>query len=151
MLQLTNPDTEIYKMEMTFRSCIELKNGEIKQIGEPLMNEQGIASIIGQVQAIVNQVTILSSFEKRDIAMLMNFLSDTLAKDLMMNRKVYKMSEVTRQKVYFIALSISFSCMKRALNNGERGFWKNSQREFKTTVEGTSQQRGLKGLLNWGK
>ena len=81
----------------------------------------------------------------------MDFLGDTLAKDLMMNRSVYGMDESTRDKVYFIALTSAFVCMKRALDEGEKRFWKGSQREFKSTVEGIGQQKGLKGLLGWGK
>ena len=125
ILHLTNPEGEIYKMELTFRSQILDDEGNPKQIGEPLMNEEGIASVVGQVQSIVSQVTIMSNFKDKDIPLLIDFLGDTLSKDLMMNKIAYDIrSGSARDKIYFIALSTAYVALKRALDNGERRFWK---------------------------
>ena len=77
ILQLTNPENEIYKMELTLRSQIVDKEGDTHQIGDPLLNEKGISSVIGQVQTVISQVTIMSNFEKNDIPLLIDFLGDT--------------------------------------------------------------------------
>lgn len=151
ILQLTNPEGEIYKMELTLRSQILDKDGNPVQIGQPLMNEEGISSVIGQVQAVVNQVTIMSNFESKDIPLLVDFLGDTMAKDLMMNRLRYKISTpAARDKVYFAALSTTYVTLKRAMNNGERGFWKGSQQDIRQFIDTSSQGKGILGMLGWG-
>lgn len=152
ILQLTNPEGEIYKMELTFRSQILDKDGNPVQIGEPLMNEEGISSVIGQVQSIVSQVTIMSNFQEKDIPLLIDFLGDTLSKDLMMNRVSYKITAgSSRDKIYFVALSTAYVTLKRALNNGERGFWKGSQQDIRQIIETGSQSKGLFSAFGWGK
>lgn len=152
ILQLTNPENEIYKMELTLRSQIVDKEGNALQVGDPLLNEAGISSVIGQVQAVLNQVTIMSNFENRDIPLLIDFLGDTLAKDLMMNRTRYNIkTPAARDKIYFAALAGAYVCLKRALNNGERGFWKGSQQDIRQFIDTGQQSKGLFGFLGWGK
>jgi len=152
ILQLTNPDQELLKMELTFRAQILNEDGKAKQIGQPLLNDEGISSVIGQVQSVVNQVTIMSNFQEKDIPMLIDFLGDTLSKDLMMNRKAYEIeTAAARDKIYFVSLSTAYVTLKRALNNGERGFWKGSQQDIRQTIETGSQSKGLFGMLGWGK
>lgn len=153
ILQLTNPENEIFKMELTLRSQIVDKDGNPHNVGDPLLNEQGISSVIGQVQALLNQVTIMSNFEKKDIPLMIDFLGDTLAKDLMMNRLRYNIrTPAARDKIYFAALSGAYVCMKRALNNGERGFWKGSQQDIRQIIDTSNQKsKGLFGFLGWGK
>lgn len=152
ILQLTNPEGEIYKMELTLRSQILDKDGNPKQIGDALMNEEGISSVIGQVQAVVNQVTIMSNFESKDIPLMIDFLGDTMAKDLMMNRLKYNITTpAARDKVYFAALSTAYVTLKRAMNNGERGFWKGSQQDIRQFIDTGQQSKGLFGMLGWGK
>jgi len=152
ILQLTNPENEIYKMELTLRSQIVDKEGNPQTVGDPLCNELGVNSVIGQVQVVVNQVTIMSNFESRDIPLLVDFLGDTMAKDLMMNRIRYDIkTPAARDKIYFAALTGSYICLKRALNNGERGFWKGSQTDIRQFIDSGQQGKGLFGMLGWGR
>ena len=153
ILQLTNPENELLKMELTFRSQILDKDSNVIQIGEPLLNDEGVSSVIGQVQSVVNQVAIMSSFDKNDIPKIIDFLGDTLSKDLMMNRVKYNITTAAaRDKVYFSAISTTYITLKRAMNNGERSFWKGSQQDIRQFIETGSQSKGLLGgLFGWGK
>lgn len=153
IMLLTNPENELFKLELTLRNCIIDKDGNPKSIGAPLLNEVGVTSIIGQTQAIVSQVTVMSNLEEDEIIALMGFLGDTLAKDLMVNRVRYGVNDMaSRDKIYFLVLSSSFITMKRAANEGERRFWKGSQQEITTRIEGMNTKRkgGLAGMLGWG-
>lgn len=148
IVMLTNPENDLHKLELTFRSLKEGARGELIETGEPLMNELGVSSVMGIIQSIVSQVTIMSNFTKNEIPMLMDFLGDTLARDLMMNRVTYDIkSPAARDKIYFTALSSSFICMKRAYEEGEKRFWKGSQQEIKTTVE-SNQKKGWLSSIN---
>lgn len=152
ILLLTNPNTELNKMEMTFRNAKVGKNGEVVQIGEPLMNESGISSIIGVIQSIVSQVTVMSNLDMREIGIIMEFLADTLAKDLMINRKAYQIVSATaRDKIYFTALSTAFVTMKRAFEEGDKRFWKGSVQEITTKSEAQKSGGGLMSLFPWSR
>lgn len=152
ILQLTNPESEIYKMELTLRSQILDKEGNPKTVGYPLLNDEGISSVIGQVQSLVNQVTIMSNFESKDIPLLIDFLADTLAKDMMLNREDYQVhNTAARDKIFFSSLTTAYITLKRALNNGERGFWKGSQQDIRQIIESGNQSKGIFGMLGWGK
>jgi len=149
ILMLTNPDNEIYKLELSMRGERVNKDGEAIKVGQPLMNEQGINSIIAQVQALVNQVTIMSNLDDNDIPILMDFLGDSLAKDLMLNRVNYEMTDAAaRDKIFFEALSTTFVCLRRAYKEGDKRFWKGSQQEITTRVE-NGQKKGLLAGM-WG-
>lgn len=151
IVTLTNPYKVIDNAKLTYRSQIEDSNGNIVQNGEPLMNEEGINSVIGQIQTLVNQVTVMSNLNKAEVPMLVDFLGDTLAKDLMMNRIKYEIkSSSSRDKIYFTALTSAFVCMKRAFEEGEKRFWKGSQHEMTTRHEGIQQTSPLKKLMGWG-
>lgn len=153
IIVMTNPDDELYKMELTFRSSVVDTKGNVTQLGDPLMNDLGINSVIGIVQSLVNRVTVMSNLNKHEVPMLIDFLGDTLAKDLMMNRNRYEIKTTTaRTKIFFTALATAFVTMKRAFEQGEKQFWKGSQQEITTRVENGSEKRGLMtSLLGWGK
>jgi hypothetical protein len=153
MLQMTNPEGEMQKMELALRSQVVDKDGNPQQVGEPLLNEIGLSSVIGQVQAIVNQTTIMSNFDKNEIPILVDYLGDTLAKDLMINRVSYNIrTKAARSKIYYIALASAFICLKRAFEQGERGFWGRIQQEIKQYVEGGNSSQGgfFQKLFGWG-
>ena len=153
IIVMTNPDDELYKMELTFRSQVTDAKGNVTSVGDPLMNELGINSVIGVVQSIVNRVTVMSNLNKHEVPMLIDFLGDTLAKDLMMNRMKYNIKTSTaRTKIFFTALTTSFVTMKRAYEQGEKQFWKGSQQEITTRIEHGNEKGGLMtGLLGWRK
>lgn len=152
ILYLTNPDSELFKMELTLRGQRTDKDGNVKNIGGPLLNEEGINSVIGMVQTIVNQCTVMSNLKKTEIPMLIDFLADTLAKDLMINRKKYEMSYASRNKIFFAVITSAFITMNRALEEGEKRFWKGSVQEIKSTVESSMPNRGIMSRINpWGR
>jgi len=144
ILMLTNPDNSLYKMELAFRSCVEDSDGKIEQKGKPLMNDEGITKVIGQVQTIVNQVTVMSHLESKHIRMLMEDLADSLAIDLMLNRDRYELRNPSaRAVVYAESLRSAFICMNRALQGGERRFWKGTQHEITNRMENQQQNNGM--------
>ena len=147
ILILTNPENELFKLECTLKNVrIDVKGNPI-QFNEPLMNELGVGSVLGQVQAIVSQITIMSNFEEKHIMALINFLGDTLARDLMMSQEKYAIkNSYDRDKIYFESLTCAFVTMMRAFEQGEKKFWKGSQQEITTRIEGGKPAN--KGFFN---
>lgn len=153
IILLTNPESELYKMELVWRSMYADKDGNVRSVGEPLMNDLGINSVLGQIQSIVSQVTVMSNVNKNEVPMLIDFLGDTLAKDLMMNRIPYEITTpAARDKIYFTALTAAFICLKRAYEEGDKRFWKGSQQEITTRVEANNPpKKGFAKMLGWGR
>lgn len=155
ILLLTNPENELYKLELSLRNMVVDKEGNPKQAGLPLLNDEGVASVIGQVQGIVSQVTVMSNLEQREIDALRDFLGDTIARDLMVSRIRYGVTWPNdRDRIYFLAISEAVICMKRAAEEGERRFWKGSQQEITTTIQGGGSMGKRKGgflgqMLGW--
>lgn len=154
IILLTNPESSLYKMELTLRSMSLDVEGVPKGVGDPLMNDLGINSVIGLVQSVVSQVAIMSNFSKDDIPMMLDYLADTLARDLMASRMVYEIKSPTvRDRVFFTVLTSAFVTLKRGFEEGDRRFWKGSQQEIISRVEtmGGSNKGFLAKALGWGK
>lgn len=151
ILSLTNPKEELRRMELSFRCVKELSDGTYESIGDPLMNEYGINSVIGIIQSIVNQVTVMSSLSKNEIPLLIDYLADVLAPDLMINRVPYGIkSFASRDKIFFMSLTTSFITMKRAYEEGisDKKFWRGSVQEITSRVENSAKRGGMFSSLN---
>ena len=154
ILQLTNPEHDLYKLELTYRGQVMDNDMNVKDIGRPLMNDEGICAVMGIIQTIVSQVTIMSNLDvKKEIPILMDLLGDTLSKDLMVNCTRYNLSPLDRDKVYSAALISSFICMKRAAETSisDKKFWRGSVQEISTRMEQPRQQGIFSKLTGWGK
>jgi len=150
IILLTNPENELFKMELTFRSMKTDKDGNAIPTGEPLMNEFGVSSVIGTIQALVNQISIMSNLKSGEISNLTNYIGDTLARDLMMNKTAYGIKSATaRDKIYFTALSTSFITLKRAFEEGDKRFWKGSVQEIRTSTDAGKKGGFMSNLNPW--
>lgn len=148
IVTLTNPRQLLHDLDLKLRGKREI-DGKPVDVGDPLMNDEGVNSVLGQVESIVNQVTVMGNLKDEEIKGLMDFLADTLAKDLMMNRVKYQIIfPSARDRIYFAALTTAFITMKRAFEEGDRRFWKGSVQEVRTTVENPSKKKGLFGIWN---
>jgi hypothetical protein len=83
----------------------------------------------------------------------MDFLADTIAKDLMLNRYYYEIKNSSaRDRIFYEVLATTFVCLRRAHGEGERKFWKGSQQEITTNIGGMQKKQGfLSKALGWGK
>ena len=148
ILQLTNPNNEIYKLELTLRGLREDEDGNI--INNPdgwLLNEKGINAVLSIVQSTVNQVAIMSNFEKHEIEVIMLAASDTLVRELMINREKYQIKESSvRDRIAYVSLMTVFVCLKRGYEEGDRKFWKGSQQSIRHEMVNTAQRQG--GVLS---
>jgi hypothetical protein len=153
IVMLTNPENELYKMELTLRGMVLDGDGNAVQKGEPLLNDRGVASVLGQAQGIVNQVTIMSNLTEREIkeTVMMTF-SDTIIIDLMVNRINYDIKgKSTRFRIWSIVVLGSFICLKRSWDGDDKRFWKGSQQDITMRHEGGDEKKGFLGkVFGWG-
>lgn len=148
IILLTNPQNYLYEIELKFRN-VKVQDEKVIALGDALMNEYGISSVLGMMETIISQNTIMGRLDDGEIEALRNFLADTLARDLMVNRIKYGIVDMrTRDKIFFVAVGSAFICMKRSWKGGERSFWKGSQTDIHHRI---SQEGQKKGFLGWGK
>lgn len=154
IIYMTNPSQELYRFELSLRGKMENSEGEVVNVGEPLMNEKGINTVLGLLRSVVNQVNIMGNLSKQQVPGMMEFFSDAVIKNLMMNRDRYEMTEMARDQVWVSATNLAFFTMQRALDEGDRRFWSKITQEIKSTVDSTSRNKsgGLLSSLNpWNK
>jgi hypothetical protein len=146
IVELTDTEELLLRFEMNLRGEMINNRGEPVKVGESLLNERGVNKIIGIVRSIGSQSSVLSDFERDEVKVLMEYLNDTLAKDLMVNRVNYDIvSPSARDDIVFMSNACAFAILKRGFEGGERRFWKGSQQEL--TIKGDSQQKKSGGIL----
>jgi hypothetical protein len=141
---MTNPSDELYKLELVLKGLIDDGRGGVRSVGEPLLNEFGVNSVLGLVRSVVNRNTIMSNLDKGEVSVMMDFLGDTISRDLMMNRITYGItSPAARDKIFFNCMSLSFGVLKRGFEEGDKRFWKGSQQDITMRNEGMQPKKGL--------
>ena len=144
IVAMTNPQGELHKLELTLKSMVEDSRGKVRQIGEPLMNELGVNSVLGSVQSLVSRNTIMSNLNDREVSNLVEFIGDTLCMDLMLNRETYDIkTPAARDKIFFSCVSTAFVVLKRGFEEGDKRFWKGSQQDITMRNEGMGQKKGI--------
>lgn len=148
MVVMTNPDDEIYKFELALKGKMLNRENREVAISPALMNDVGVGSVVGQVQAAVNRVAVMSNFDSSDIPRVIELLADGLVQDLMMNRVHYQIIDGSaRNKIFNMSLILVFITCKRALDEGDRRFWKGTQQEITTRIEGMPSGKKKGGLM----
>jgi len=162
IITMTNTEEELNKLELTLKSK-QIKGSKLEQNGEPLLNDFGVSRVMGIVRSIVKRDTIMNDFKDKDIPVLIDFLADTLARDLMINRKPYDIGKSkignkeyydpsARDVIFFTALTTAYICLLRGREGGDRRFWKGSQQDIRHVQVMEGQSKGLLSKINpWSK
>jgi len=149
ILTLTNPENDLYKLELTLRGMKLDQDGNPVQTGEPLMNDVGISDIVGLTQSVVSQMTVMNDFKESHINNMMMDFADTLIRDLMWKRKKWGVKEGNdRNRIVFVCRMSAWNIMMRANSGGDRRFWKGTQQDIRTTVVNESQGKSIFSKLN---
>lgn len=140
ILYLTNPEPGLNALELSFRQQ-KIVDGKIVKMSDPLMTEEGIASVMGQVGSLVDQLTIMADVDDQHLVAIWENFNDTLVKDLMMNRVRYGIkSSVICDIILNEAANKVWTCLLRARNGGDRRFWKGSVLESHSFVQAQPKQ-----------
>lgn len=158
ILVMTDPNDELYQLELQLRGLALNSSGQLIKMGDPLLNDKGILSVISQMKSIVHQITIMSNLDKKEYPNLLKFWGGSLINDLMINRSVYGVDNPSsRTKIYIMCMSMAYVTAKRAFEAGDKKFWKGSQQEITTRFEGVGPKGGevkegwIQKLTGWGK
>jgi len=141
--ELTNPSRELYELELSLKGKYIDTEGKEQSLGDPLCNDKGISSILRMAKATVSQVSFMSNYDENMIPKLIMYLAKTLIRDLMFNKIKYAITDDrARHTITYITCVASNAACRRALENGERRFWKGSQQETTIRTENGNSSKG---------
>lgn len=130
LIEQTNPLRVLEDIELKLKGKRKDYTGQVISWGEPIMNEMGINRMIFILSSVVNQNTILSHLEDKEINRLIIKIGDDIIDDLTLNWEIYGIKDKILLDYVVDALVIpSFMSLKRALEQNEKN-WLN-----KTVVE----------------
>lgn len=152
ILQLTNPENEIQKISLMLRGKKIDFNGNEIEAGPALCNDEGVRAIVGLLESTMNQDAIMSDLEEKKIDAIVDFLGDTLVKVLMRKSRAYGIADdAVRDKIHYMVVVAALVTLHRANMGGERRFWKGSQQEITTRIEGSPKGKSFaQKLFGWG-
>lgn len=151
ILQLTDPSSLLRDFALDLAGAIEV-DGKIEIVAPSVCNEIGIRRIISTVKSCNNQGTIMSRYDADNKEKILIRTADALIQLLMRHGKWYGIKDdVTATWIVMAAINYSESAINRALEQGERGFWKGSQQDIRHMIGSDTEKKGISKLFNWGR
>lgn len=147
IVAMTSPKNELLNLEMSLRGYAIIDDQQVR-VGSPLLNSEGVNTVMGMVRSSINRITIMSNLKKEEVNMLIMYMLDYLARTLMMNKYYFQIKRSSdRDNIVFLCVNTAYICMKRAQDEGDRRFWKGSQQDIRTEVV-NSQSKSFLSALN---
>lgn len=123
LVEQTDPRRTLEEIELRLKGYEKRSDGTLARRGDPLMNETGINRILFIMGSVINQNTILSHLETREISNIMEHLSCDIIDDLTLNWKQYEIADKIMLDYIVDSIVItSFMSMKRALEQNEKNW-----------------------------
>src|SRR3990167_9867170 len=123
LVEQTNPKRVIREIEMSLMNCDEDDNGVIIRYGEPLLNELGISRLRFVMRSIINQNTILSHLEEKEIARIIVEKSNNIIDDMTLNWREYGVKDkIILDHIIDSVVFPAFFALKRAWQQNEKNF-----------------------------
>lgn len=142
LTELTNPEQDIYEVELSLKG-VEIDNkGNRIPINTPLLNDKGVANMIRLMRSMVSRVMYMSNLQEEDVRILTVSLGEQIVCDLVRHKKEYEIKDFEDMTTIRVIVTYkAFESGMAALENGFRRFLKSGIIE--TTVN--TQGQGLKG------
>ncbi len=146
ILFMTDTEREINRFELFLRGMKEDNLGNPIKVTNPLLSEEGIHEMIGNVLPASRHL-IFGKHEKWEIRNLMELANRTICSQLMINRNRWGIRDYTTMDgIHWQSLLIIYGVLNRGLDEGDRRFWKSSIFEVQQRVDGAKSKND--GLIN---
>ena len=152
IMQLTDPSTLFRDFALDLAGAVETDN-KIISVAPPVCNEIGIRRIISTVKSCNNQGIIMSRYDQDNKEKILMRTADALIQLIQQHSRRYAIQDAaTATWIVITAINYSESAINRALEQGERGFWKGSQQDIRHIIGNQSaEKKGISRLFNWGR
>jgi len=123
LVQQTNPIKVLIEIANKLKGYYINPDKSITKISEPLMNKKGISRIMFIMSSIINQNTILSHLEEKEISKIVIQLSDDLTDDLTLNWREYEITDkMMLDHILDAIIFPAYFALKRALGQNEKNW-----------------------------
>ena len=148
VLQLTDPKEVLADFEYKLRRIVKRADGTLAHLGKPLLNDEGIADVIGMVSSLANQVGVLTDIKGKEHFALIDYHVDKLIISLMLKKKAYGIRhDSDRNLIMAEFIGYVYTTLARGRDGGERRFLKGSMQEIQTNVT-SGNQKGVLSAFN---
>jgi len=141
IISQTNPNSMVQELRRKLKCEIEVIDPETKQPKwekmegiKPMMNDQGINSVMADVHGLVNQLTVLSNISEEDASNLTIELGKTLTYKLAMNWKEFEVDKSNLSTIVLIITNMAYMASRRGMDQGERIFLKTAVRTTENII-----------------
>ena len=143
--ELTDPEKDIYEVELSLKGIEIGSKGEKIKVNEPLLNDLGVANMIRLLRSMTSRIMYMSNLEDDQIRIMTISLGDAIVKDLVFHKVEYEIkSDTAMSTIINIILYKAFESGMAALENGFRRFLKSGIVETTINTQG-NQIKGGKG------
>jgi len=155
LAELTDPEKEIYEVELSLKGLEINEKGEKIRVTDPLLNDRGAANMIRLMRSMLNRVMFMSNLQEEDIRSLVIELSFQIQNDLIFHKVEYDIKDNTNMTTIRTIVSYkAFEAGMTALENGFRRFLKQGIVETTINTQGNQIKAGKGGIgsiLGFGK
>jgi len=124
----------------------------IKVREKPLINDEGLASVLVDIRELLNQNTTLSHLEEDKIGLITISLSDAILGKISMKYKEWKIAKAELTTVHDCIVKPVYIALRRAYRMNEKNWFKKSIASTESKMVGASREKkGFMGFLKGGK
>ena len=155
IVYMTSTAEEIDEFERTLKGQTLDGKGNLVQVDDPLLNDEGVRKIIGIARSVVTRISVMSNYDKEDVKEYMLRNGNALIQILMLGRITYKLRgniHATRTLILEEFNNLCHSTIKRGFMEGDKRFWKGTQQEIITRIDSSQQKKGLLStVMGWSR
>lgn len=119
----TNPSNVLEDISMKLRGKVKNYDGTFLVEGDPVMNDKGINRMLLIMSGFINQGTVLSHLEEKQISKIVIQLGDDVVDDLTLNWKDYNIKDkMMLDHITDLIVFTAFFALNRALGQNEKNW-----------------------------
>ena len=151
LAEATNPSRIIEEFSHRIRGeTFDITAGKWKLVSKPKMNEQGINELVNEIFSRVNQNTIFSNLDRKEVSHLIISLGDDVAVMLCEKVVLWDIKEEDMDSILNMCVDLVYMALKRGYDQGERKFLSKVTQQSEHIMHNEQiQKRGiLDGIFN---
>jgi len=149
MIEMTDPEIQLTRLEYHFRGYIPDDSGNFVKKYEPIINDKGINKVMSLLRSVTNPITFMTNLEETDVENHTMYFADALIKMLMINKREFEINnDSDRTAIVVSCVSLARMSLRRGLKEGERRFWKGSSMEITQSFQNPNFSNGNPNMGN---
>jgi len=143
----TDPKHILKRIERILGRLYQNEQGEwVKDKNvKPMINREGLNSLMVDAEGVINQNTIMSNLNEKEISRIILALGDTLITKLLVGSEDWDIEDKDIETILFTIVNMAYIALKRGYGEGERRFLKTSVRSHEMIRINPNQPEQMTG------